>query len=188
MNEILVIASKFIRMKKIYALVFYLLSAVTVFSQKKSNPKIGRNEAEISSFVFVDNYLAFGAQFSYRLSVIKKLKIGAGGLYGINYNEDFDHSSGYGAVFLDALQFLGHREKWSFGGQIGHGIYNEDYGTYKVKAGLYCSISCNYRAVISQKLLFATSLSMGYRNFHTENQGLQPENYALVGLRFGFIF
>jgi hypothetical protein len=65
------------------------------------------------------------------------------------------------------MQFLGRREKWSFGGQLGHGFYKDDYG---LKAGIYYSISCNYRAILSERLLFTTSLSLGYRNFHYGKQ------------------
>jgi hypothetical protein len=168
--------------------IFYLLFAVGAFSQKKLNPKISKNETEISSFIMADDYLAFGVHLAYRLSVLKKLKIGAGILYGTNAAETFE---GYGAVFADAMQFLGQRQKWSFGGQIGHGIYDQEFSSvsYKLKAGLYYSISCNYRAIVSRKLLFNTSLFIGYRNFHyTETLGLQPENSGLVGLRFGVVF
>jgi len=104
-------------------------------------------------------------------------------MYGATYDVTFDH--GYGAVFADAMQFLGRRKKWSFGGQIGHGFYNNDYG---LKAGIYYSISCNYRAIISKKLLFTTSYSVGYRNFHTEEGGVWPENFGFMGLKFGVVF
>ena len=76
-------------MKKIGILLFSLLFTATIFSQKKlPNPKIGKNETEISSFIMADDYLAFGGQLVYRLSVIKKLKIGGGVLYGANYSGD----------------------------------------------------------------------------------------------------
>jgi hypothetical protein len=190
MNEILVIVSKFIKMKNIYISIFYLLFTVIAFSQEKSNPKINKNETEISSFIMADNSLAYGGEIVYRLSVIKNLKIGGGLLYGVNgvdpVNSDI---SGYGAVFADAIQFLGRRQKWGFGGQIGHGIYNRDYGSLKQKAGIYYSISSNYRAIVSGKLLLNISLFLGYRNFHyKETQGLQPENSGFVGFRLGIVF
>jgi hypothetical protein len=177
-------------MRKTNILLFSFLLTAIAFSQKKLNPKIGKNETEISSFIMADDYLAFGVHLAYRVSVLKKLKIGGGALYGAN-DQDFESEfHGYGAVFADAMQFLGRREKWSFGGQIGHGIYNQEFSSvsYKLKAGLYSSISCNYRAIVSRKLLFNTSLFIGYRNFHyTETLGLQPENSGLVGLRFGVV-
>ena len=98
------------------------------------------------------------------------------------YESDF---YGYGAVFADAIQFLGHREKWSFGGQIGHGIYNNDYG---LKAGIYYSISCNYRAIVSKRMLFNTSLIMGKRNFVYQSGGPAPGNSGFIGLKFGVVF
>lgn len=179
-------------MKKIGILLFSLLFTATIFSQKKlPNPKIGKNETEISSFIMADDYLAFGGQLVYRLSVIKKLKIGGGVLYGANYKGyAYDHNLyGYGAVFADALQFLGHREKWSFGGQLGHGIYNPDHGyDTELKAGIYYSISCNYRAIVSKKILFTTSLLMGKRNFVYQSGGPAPGNSGFIGLKFGVVF
>ena len=134
-----------------------------------------------------DDYLAYGVQLVYRLSVLKKLKIGVGILYGANEEGGYiSHAYGYGAMFADAQQFLGHRQKWSFGGQIGKGIYNHSYGDFKLKAGLYYSVSCNYRAIVSNKLLFNTSLFIGHRNFHYSN-GNADYNAGLVGLRFGIV-
>ena len=139
-----------------------------------------------------DDYLAVGGQFVYRLHVIKKLKIGAGFLYGANYkNSLYDHSFyGYGAVFADALQSLGQREKWSFSGQIGHGIYkaNHGYDDYAdLRAGIYYSISCNYRAIVSKKMLFTTSLLVGKRNFVYQSGGPAPGNSGFIGLKFGVV-
>jgi hypothetical protein len=70
--------------QKICILLFSLLFSATIFSQKRSNPKIGKDETEVSSFILADDYLAFGGQFVYRLYVTKKLKIGAGALKGRN--------------------------------------------------------------------------------------------------------
>ena len=121
---------------------------------------------------------------------IKKLKIGAGVLYGANYVDSYDPEFyGYGAVFADALQFLGHREKWSFGAQVGHGIYNHELGyDVKLKAGMYSSISCNYRAIVSKKMLFTTSLVMGKRKFHYDQYPYIPGNSGFLGLKFGVVF
>ena len=169
-------------------LLFSLLLSITAFSQKRSNPKIGKNETEISSFIFADYDLAFGVHLAYRLSVSKKLKIGGGILYGANYEGGVD-PYGYGAVFADAMQFLGNRQKWSFGGQVGHGIYNHEYyDDIKLKAGIYWSISCNYRAIVSKKMLFTTSLLMGKRNFYYKNNGRIPDDPAFLGLKFGIVF
>jgi hypothetical protein len=77
-------------MQKIVTLIAGLFSALSVFSQKKlPNPTIGKNEIEISSFMLTDNKLAFGGEFIYRLSLKGKLKIGAGGLYGPDFQNDF---------------------------------------------------------------------------------------------------
>ncbi len=174
-------------MQKFWILIFCLLFTGTAFSQKRPNPKIGKNETEVSAFILADDYPAFGGQFIYRLSVIKKLKIGAGILYGANHQEPYESDFyGYGAVFADALQMLGYREKWSFGGQIGHGIYNSK--RTGLKAGIYYSLSCNYRAIVSKKILFTTSLAMGKRNFVYESGGPAPGNSGFIGLRFGVVF
>ena len=63
--------------QKICILLFSLLFSATIFSQKRSNPKIGKDETEVSSFILADDYLAFGGQFVYRLYVTKKLKTAA---------------------------------------------------------------------------------------------------------------
>ena len=178
-------------MKKIYILLFSFSLGIAAFAQRKLNPKIGKNETEIASFIMGDDYLAYGGQLVYRLAVTKKIKLGAGILYGANYEEGgFDPGTfGYGALFADALKFLGHRQKWSFGAQIGHGIYNHDLHNYdyKMKAGIYYSMSSNYRAIVSKKLLFTTSLFIGYRNFH-DTIGYPENNTVLVGLKAGIVF
>jgi hypothetical protein len=173
------------QMRKTCLLLFGISLTTLSFSQKKSNPKIARNETDISAFMMADNDVAFGAEVVYRLSVTKNLKIGGGVLYGANYEGGVGDPFGYGAVFADVMQFLGHRQKWSFDGQLGHGIYDNDYG---LKAGIYYSISCNYRAILSKKMLFTTSLVMGERNFHNGYFEYLPGNSAFVGLRFGVVF
>lgn len=174
------------QIQKAWLLLFSLLLIVTAFSQKRSNPKIGKNEMEITSFILGDNYLAFGAEVVYRLPATNSLKVGAGALYGANYVDGFENDlHGYGAFFADVMQFLGRRQKWSFGGQLGHGFYNDDYN---LKAGIYYSISCNYRAIISKKMLFTTSLSLGYRNFHYGEANYLPGNISFTGLKFGVVF
>jgi len=178
-------------MQKIVPLIAGLFSALSVFSQKKlPNPTIGKNEIEISSFMLSDNKLAFGGEFIYRLSLKGKLKIGAGGLYGPDFQNDFssEYLSGYGAAFADVVLFTGRREKWSFGGQLGQGIHHSYHGyDAGLKAGIYYSLSCNYRAIVSKKLLFNTSLITGRRNFHFEG-GWTPGNSGFIGLRFGIVF
>src|SRR5688572_12999025 len=75
-----------ISMKKICTLIIYLLFVGVIVAQEKlHNPKIGRNEMEVSAFVFADEKLVFGGEFVYRMSVKKKLKVGAGVLYGADY-------------------------------------------------------------------------------------------------------
>ena len=168
-------------MKKICTLIInFLFAGVIVAQEKLPNPKIGKNETEVTSFIMADRDLAYGGQLVYRLSVLKKLKTGAGILYGANYatNAIERNTHGYGAVFADVLHFFGQRQKWSLGGQIGHGFYNHDY----VKAGIYYSISGNYRAIVSKKVLFTTSLFIGNRNF---------DGYSisyLAGLKAGIVF
>ncbi len=179
-------------MQKICILFFSLLFTGTAFAQKKFNPKIGKNETEITSFILTDDYLAFGGQFVYRLSWKTKTKIGAGALYASNYDDiDFINVSAYGAAFADIMQFIGYRQKWSFGGQIGPGFYKGNfYYANKLKAGIYYSISCNYRAIVSKRLLFTISLFIGYRNFHYKSgtASFSESNPGLGGLRVGIVF
>jgi hypothetical protein len=144
-----------------------LFTAIAFSQKKSSNPKIGKNETEISSFIMADDYLAFGVHLAYRVSLLKKLKIGGGlctepttRILNLNF---------MGMELYSPMQcsFSAVGKNWSFGGQIGHGIYNQEFSSvsYKLKAGLYWSISCNYRAIVSKKMLFTTSLLMGKRNF-----------------------
>jgi hypothetical protein len=180
-------------MKKTCILIFILSIATFAFSQKNHNPKIGKNETEITAFILGDHDLAYGAQLVYRLSLIKKLKLGAGFLYGANYeNENGNNPSthGYGALFADALFFVGSRQKWGFGSQIGHGFYNRELPPFnKIKAGIYYNISANYRAIVSKKMLFTTSLFIGYRNFHFEElSSASINNTGFSGLKVGVVF
>ena len=176
-------------MRKIFILVFSFSFTIGAFTQKKANPTIGKNETEITSFIMGDLDLAYGGQLVYRLFVLKGIKLGAGILYGANYDDNFidPGTFGYGAVFADVLQFFGNSQKWGLGGQIGHGIYNRDYINYKIKAGIYYSISANYRAVVSKKILINASLFTGYRNFHN-TLGYRENNIVLVGLKAGVVF
>jgi hypothetical protein len=178
-------------MEKIYILIISLVITSAAFSQKKlANTKIGKNEVEISSFILSDYRWAFGGQLVYRLSWKKNLKIGAGGLYGVNYENDIDKNiHGYGAAFADIMQFIGHRQKWGFSGQIGHGFYRREASGATLKAGVYWSISSNYRAIVSKKFLISTSLFAGYRNFHyKDSRAFLPNNSELIGLRAGIVF
>ena len=181
-------------MKKICILIFNLLFAGIIVAQKKlPNPRINKNEMEIATFILGDERLVFGGEFIYRFSLIKKLKIGAGVLYGADYDlatssASLSSVSGYGAAFADIMAFTGHREKWSFGGQLGHGLYHsKDLGYYKLKAGIYSSISGNFRAIVSKKLLINTSLFIGYRNFHYM-RGYPENNFGFWGLKAGIVF
>jgi hypothetical protein len=61
-------------MKKLYLLAFTLCFAITAIAQKKPNPKIGKNETEITSFIMSDNTTALGGQLVYRFSLKKVSK------------------------------------------------------------------------------------------------------------------
>jgi hypothetical protein len=178
-------------MQKICILVFTAYFTLSASAQKKSNPKVGKNEWEITSFILTDDYLAFGGQFVYRFSWKTNTKIGAGGLCAADYDDiDFINVSAYGAAFADIMQFIGHRQKWSFGGQIGHGFSNREIFGTRLKAGIYYSISGNFRAIVSKRLLFTTSLFIGYRNFHYKSgtTSFLENNPGLSGLRVGIVF
>ena len=166
-------------MKRICTLIINLLFVGVLFAQEKlPNPKIGKNEMEVSAFIFEDESLVFGGEFVYRLSVKKKWKVGAGVLYGADY-EVFDAPGGYGAAFTDIMLFSGHRQKWSYGGQVGYGIFHyKQFGSEYLYDGLYYSISANYRAILSKKLLFNTSLFIGNRYYYS----------YLAGLKAGIVF
>ena len=113
---------------------------------------------------------------------MKKLEIGAGILYGTYHS-----SNGYGALFADVLKIFGERQIWSIGSQVGHGIYANDDRIVNIDAGMYYSISSNYRAIVSKKLLINTSLLIGYRNFHYED-GPVRSNSVFLGLKAGIVF
>jgi hypothetical protein len=166
-------------MKKICTLIINLLFVGIIVAQEKlPNPKIGKNEMEVSAFIFSDESLVFGGEFVYRLSVKKKWKVGAGVLYGADY-EVYDAPGGYGAAFTDIMLFSGRRQKWSFGSQIGYGIFHyEQFGSEHLYDVLYYSISANYRAILSKKILFNTSLFIGDRYYYS----------YLVGFKAGIVF
>jgi hypothetical protein len=135
-----------------------------------------------------EDRLAFGGQFIYRLPLKKRFKIGPGILYAANYNNAFGNDMfGYGAAFADIMLFIGHRQKWSFSGQLGHGFHNRNFGGLKLKPGIYYTISGNYRVIVSKKLLITTSLFTGYRNFHYDN-GVSSTDPGFVGLKAGIVF
>jgi hypothetical protein len=168
-------------MKRISTLIINLLFVGILLAQEKlPNPKIGKNEMEVTFLILDDVTVTYGGQLVYRIPATKKLKIGAGILYGTYHS-----SNGYGAVFADVLKFLGQRQKWSVGGQIGHGIYDNDYPY--IDAGMYYSISSNYRAIVSKKLLINTSFLIGYRNFHYSDRTVRS-NSAFIGLKAGIVF
>lgn len=180
-------------MKKNILFIAILLLVFSASAQKKLNPLIGKKEIETSFLSIVDDHLFFGGQLTYRLPLKKSLKIGIGGLYGIDYDDPgyLDNPFGYGAVFADMVKFVGVRQKWSFGGQIGHGFYNRDVGSGSIPlvAGIYYSISPNYRAIISRKILITTALVIGYRNFHYKNsQWFGVRNTEFLGIKAGIVF
>ena len=174
-------------MKKTCTLIIALVLVGSIVAQEKlPNPKIGKNEMEVSAFIFGDESLVFGGEFVYRLSVKKKLKVGAGILYGADYavlapanTKDVD---GYGAAFTDIMLFSGRREKWCFGSQIGYGIYHyKQFGSGEIYDGIYYSISANYRAILSKKLLLTNSVFIGHRTLYS-HLGI------LVGFKTGIVF
>ena len=175
-------------MKKTCTLIINLLFVVAIVAQEKlPNPKIGKNEMEVSAFIFTDDRLVFGGEFAYRISVKRKLKIGAGVLYGaddVAYAlPDLKNMDGYGAAFADIMLFSGHRQKWCFGSQVGYGIYHyKQFGSGEIQDGIYYSISANYRAILSKKLLLTNSLFIGYRN---NVIGYFP---SFLGLKAGIVF
>lgn len=177
--------------RRISVLLLVLATTIPASSQKRTNPKIDTNETEVTAFIMVDFDITYGLQIAYRVSVIKKLKLGAGFLYGVN-NENgvADGTNGYGAIFADVLGFIGDREKWGIGGQIGKGIYNRDIVTDKIQAGVYYSICGNYRAIVSKKLLFTTSIFFGHRNFHYKKTRYSTslDYNVLTGLKVGIVF
>lgn len=203
-------------MEKICIFIAVLLFTITAMSQKP-NPKIGKNEFEISLSYFREHSADYsfqnlaGAQMVYRWSWKKSTKVGAGGMVAV---QDYDPLSEsdfvpYGALFGDITQFIGKRQKWSFGGQIGHGIFKREQkyentyynykGVNKHTAGMYYSISFNYRSIISKKILMVVSPVYTFRNFRlkaTEERFSPPSvneytsitKYSGFGLRLGVVF
>jgi len=167
-------------MRRTCSLLFILLSSVIAFSQKRSNPKVGKTKPK-QVLSYWRTITCIRRAICLQVCYIKKLKIGAGVLYGANYVDSYDPEFyGYGAVFADALQFLGHREKWSFGAQVGHGIYNHELGyDVKLQAAMYWSISCNYRAI---PWLWANE------NFSMTSTHIYQATWVFLGLKFGVVF
>ena len=126
-------------MKRLYLLAFTLCFAITAIAQKKLNPKIGKNETEISLFYsedyrrpdFISDRIRLrGGEVIYRISWRKSTKIGGGLMLARNENSYFRvRRTFYGAAFADVAQFLpiGKRQKWNIGGEIGHGVYKEEH-------------------------------------------------------------
>jgi len=189
---------------------------MTAMSQKP-NPTIGKKEFEISLSYFREHSADYsfqnlaGAQIVYRWSWKKSTKVGAGGLVAV---QDYDplHESDfvpYGALFGDITQFIGKHQKWSFGGQIGHGIFKREQkyentyynykGVNKHTAGMYYSISFNYRSIISKKILMVVSAAYTLRNFRQKvtkeiysppsvDEYTSTDKYSGPGIRVGIIF
>ena len=201
-------------MKKICTLIAVLLFTVTAISQKP-NPTIGKNELEISLFIFREHSTDLssqnlaGTQLVYRWSWKRYTKVGIGGLFGV---QDYDplHESDfvpYGALFGDITQFIGKRQKCSVSGQIGHGIFKregngENANSREVKkhtAGMYYLISFSYRSIISKKIVIVVSPVYSFRNFQQKltreiysppsvNEYTSTSKYSGLGLKLGIVF
>jgi len=202
-------------MRKICIVPFSFLVTVIVVAQKKlPNSKIGKNEIEITLLNLRDDSKGFiankrkvlGGEVVYRLSWKKYTKVGIGVLVAADYEKLGSDLFGYGAVFSDVTQFIGKRQKWSVSGQLGHGMYNRKYefddsiakGFDKYAGGMYYSISVNYRAIASKKILIIISPFFSLRNFRrtTVTEYYSPpsvqknkeiEKRSGVGLRFGVV-
>jgi hypothetical protein len=205
-------------MGKICILIAALLFTVAAVSQK-SNPTIGNNEFEISLLFFVDKgnrsiyydeaqQLA-GVHLVHRWLWKKYTKVGVGGLAGVQ-NYDPTHESDfvtYGALFGDITQFIGQRQKWCASGQIGHGIFKREKkientnvnGVVKHTAGMYYSISFNYRSIISKKILVVFSPVYTFRNLRLKanveyystpsvEERSSTDKRSGPGIRLGIIF
>jgi hypothetical protein len=185
---------------------------------QKPNPTIGKKEFEISFSFFREHSADYsyqnlvGGQIVHRWPWKKYTKVGIGGLAGVQDYDPLDYEADYvpyGALFGDITQFIGKRQKWSFGGQIGHGIFkreqkgHNDYYNYtevvKHTAGMYYSISFSYRSIISKKILMVVSPVYTFRNFRlkaTEERYSPPSvneytsitKYSGLGLRLGVVF
>jgi hypothetical protein len=173
-------------MRKLFLLIVSHSLAAIIFSQDKlPNPKIGKNETEISLVYLLDSYKSYptksrqalGGSVVYRWSLKKYTKAGAGFLIAAdfpNYGKGLQPDViPYGAMFADIMQFLGRRQKWSMNGQIGYSIYNREAGfddstlkyTDRITGGMYYSISLNCRMIIAKKILLNLSTSLVLRNF-----------------------
>jgi hypothetical protein len=204
-------------MRKSALLLVGLFLTIVVIAQKKlPNPTIGNSESEISLFVFQDrtpgwgNYKTWGLQTIYRFQWKEFTKVGLGGLISADYNEYYGFTHDvypYGALFADIVQFIGKRQKWNFEGQIGHGIYKQEYqfdesaasGFNKYSAGMYYSISVGYRAVVSKKIVAVFSPIYFFRNYrhvivveyHSPSSIERMEDVAKhqgFGLKIGIVF
>ena len=201
-------------MEKICTLIAILLFTITAMSQKP-NPTIGKKEMEISLAFFNEHSEDYslqnlvGAQIVYRWSWKQSTKVGVGGLVGV---QDYDplREADFvpcGALFGDITQFFGRRQKWSFGGQIGHGIFKregngENANSREVKkhtAGMYYLISFSYRSIISKKIVIVVSPVYSFRNFQQKltreiysppsvNEYTSTSKYSGLGLKLGIVF
>ena len=203
-------------MKKIYILILSFSFTIADFAQKTPNPTIGKNEYEISLLYRTENNFfqgikinLVGAQFVRRWSWMKKTKLGVGALAGIQDDPHFRSGDVIiGGLFGDITQFIGKRQKWNFGGKIGHGIFkrkqNFEDANYKITskqtAGMFYSLSLGYRSVISKKvLIFISPVYTVKRNFRqkTIEEIFSPPgiyeskwivNYSGYGLNLGIVF
>jgi hypothetical protein len=205
------------QLAKLLTIIAGLLFTVIAFAQKKlPNPKIGKNETEITLFNlqdgrgFIFNQKALGSQFVFRTPWKKNTKIGAGVLIAADYDDYHkfrSHVFAYGAVFADITQFIGKRQKWSVSGQAGHGIYKRENefddavekGFNKTTGGMYYAVSINYRVIVSKKILIIISPFDGFRNFRRRSvaEYYSPpsiqrykyiERHSGPGLRIGIVF
>jgi len=200
-------------LQKIFVLLFSLLFTATIFSQKKSNPKIGKNETEINLFNSWDKESYYsrrkqvGCEAIYRISWKKSIKLGGGILLAADQPEYGGNSKFYGTLFADIKQFIDKRQLLSIDGRIGHGLYKEKYGfgdstskfSTKITAGMYYSIGPAYRIIVSKKVLITTSLFVFFRNFRgtfaeehyspsSANSTKEIRRYSGMGFRFGIVF
>ena len=171
-------------MKKILILTIISFLTVISFAQKPINPKIGKKELQTTAIGLIDDRLLVGGELVYRLPISKRLKIGAGALYGIDYDYDFfeEKRFGYGAIFGDAMLFAGQRQKWGLDAQIGHRIHSREIIS-KMTPGIYYSVSVNYRSIISKKILLDNAVLVGHRHFN----GYLNSTFFL-GLKTGIVF
>jgi hypothetical protein len=140
----------------------------------------------------------------------KYTKFGAGLLVAADYSTYYKLEKDvfpYGALFGDLTQFIGPRQKWSVGGEIGPAIYIREYnyedmnskGFTKYSGGMYYSLSTSFRIILSKKLLLTLSSSYCIRNFKRRSlyedyligsfhRTQQPEFHDGLGLRIGVVF